>query len=566
VTTSPGEGAGGEISVTGRAARSTPVALLALVLVATLFGPAWLHAQEAGLPASEADIATAPVEIDGVLLFRLRGVSSFPASVRAASVTSRIIAAAQDRSVTADSLRIVDTDGLLGIMAGNRPIVTIVDADASLEQVGKAALAGVHLLRIRQAIDDYRANRSPAALRRAGVKSLSATLFLIVGVGLLLWVWRRLDAWLAARLHAHVHDVGIQAFEVMRADRIRSALRSLLVGTRTLLMVAALLIYVGYVLAAWPRTRSLSRNMVDFAFGPLEVIGNGIVANIPRLAFLVVLFLVIRLLLRLVRLFFEAVERGTVTLKNFDADWAAPTYKIVRLGIVAFGLIVAYPYIPGSESEAFKGISLFIGIVFSLGSSSAIANIIAGYMMTYRRAFKVGDRVKIGDAIGDVIQTRLQVTHLKSFKNEEIVIPNSQILSTDVINYSSLAKTQGLILHTDVGIGYEVPWRQVEAMLMAAAARCSPPASEPPRAFVRLKQLGDFAVSYELNVYCSDVALMLPLYGAMHRHILDVFNEYGVQIMTPAYEGDPPEPKVVPTKDWYTAPATAAVPMPPPRP
>ena len=117
-----------------------------------------------------------------------------------------------------------------------------------------------------------------------------------------------------------------------------------------------------------------------------------------------------------------------MTLKNFDADWAAPTYKIVRLGIVAFGLIVAYPYIPGSESEAFKGVSLFIGIVFSLGSSSAIANIIAGYMMTYRRAFKVGDRVKIGDAIGDVIQTRLQVTHLKSFKNEEIVIPNSQIL------------------------------------------------------------------------------------------------------------------------------------------
>ena len=267
------------------------------------------------------------------------------------------------------------------------------------------------------------------------------------------------------------------------------------------------------------------------------------------------------------RLFFEAVERGTVTLQNFDADWAAPTYKIVRLGIVAFALIVAYPYIPGSESEAFKGISLFIGIVFSLGSSSAIANIIAGYMMTYRRAFKIGDRVKIGDAIGDVIQTRLQVTHLKSFKNEEIVIPNSQILSTDVINYSSLARTQGLILHTDVGIGYEVPWRQVEAMLMAAAARCAPPASEPPRAFVRLKQLGDFAVSYELNVYCSDVALMLPLYGAMHRHILDVFNEYGVQIMTPAYEGDPPEPKIVPPKDWYhRASGTAAAPVPPPRP
>jgi small-conductance mechanosensitive channel len=220
---------------------------------------------------------------------------------------------------------------------------------------------------------------------------------------------------------------------------------------------------------------------------------------------------------------------------------------------------VAYPYIPGSESEAFKGVSLFIGIVFSLGSSSAIANIIAGYMITYRRAFKAGDRVKIGDAVGDVMQTRLQVTHLRSLKNEEIVIPNSQILSSDVVNYSSFAKAEGLILHTEIGIGYETPWRQVEAMLLTAAARCAQPPAEPPRAFVRLKKLGDFAVVYELNVYCGDIAHMMPMYTAMHRNILDVFNEFGVQIMTPAYEGDPAEPKVVAPRDWFTAPAAAPV-------
>jgi small-conductance mechanosensitive channel len=295
--------------------------------------------------------------------------------------------------------------------------------------------------------------------------------------------------------------------------------------------------------------------MTGFALAPLQVLGRGLVANIPRLVFLAVLFFVIRFLLRLVRLFFEAVERGTVKLSGFDADWSAPTYKIVRVAIVAFGLIVAYPYIPGSESEAFKGVSLFIGIVFSLGSSSAISNIIAGYMMTYRRAFKVGDRVKIGDAIGDVVQMRLQVTHLKSFKNEEIIIPNSQILSGDVTNYSSFAKAQGVLLHTEVGIGYETPWRQVEAMLLEAAGRCASPGADPPRAFIRLKKLGDFAVTYELNLPCTDIATMLPMYTAMHRHILDVFNEYGVQIMTPAYEGDPEQPKIVPPTDWFTAPA-----------
>ena len=269
------------------------------------------------------------------------------------------------------------------------------------------------------------------------------------------------------------------------------------------------------------------------------MLGNGFVAHIPSLVFLVVLFFVFRLTLRLIRLFFDAVERRTVTLASFDPDWAQPTYKIIRILVVAFGLIVAYPYIPGSESAAFRGVSLFIGIVFSLGSSSAISNIIAGYMMTYRRAFKVGDRVKIGETVGEVIEMRLQVTHLRSLKNEEIVVPNSQILATEVVNYSSLARTQGLILHTEVGIGYETPWRQVEAMLIQAAERTQGLSTDPPP-FVLQKKLGDFAITYELNVYCTDVPAMMRLYTALHRNILDVFNEYGVQIMTPAYEETPP--------------------------
>jgi small-conductance mechanosensitive channel len=263
---------------------------------------------------------------------------------------------------------------------------------------------------------------------------------------------------------------------------------------------------------------------------------------------------VARVVLRVIKLFFEAVEHGGVELGGFDREWAQPTYKIVRIAVVACALIVAYPYIPGSQSEAFKGVSLFIGIVFSLGSSTAISNVIAGYMMTYRRAFRVGDRVKIGDSIGEVMEMRLQVTHLRSPKNEEIVIPNSQILGGEVLNYTSLSKDRGLILHTEVGIGYETPWRQVEAMLLAAAAR-TPGLGSKPAPFVLARRLGDFAVTYELNVPCGDVSAMLAQYSALHYHILDVFNEHGVQIMTPAYEGDPSEPKVVAPKDWYASPA-----------
>jgi small-conductance mechanosensitive channel len=282
--------------------------------------------------------------------------------------------------------------------------------------------------------------------------------------------------------------------------------------------------------------------------------GWGIVNAIPDLLFLVILFLITRAGLKLIHLFFAAVGRGEVALSGFEREWADPTYKLLRVAVVALALVVAYPYIPGSGSDAFKGISIFIGIVFSLGSSSAIANMIAGYTMTYRRAFRLGDRVKIGDTTGDVTEMRLQVTHLTTVKNEEVIIPNSSILNNEVVNYSSLARRLGLILHTRVGIGYETPWRQVEAMLLIAADRTPGFLKEPPP-FVRQLSLGDFAVTYEINGYCDNAQAMGQIYTALHRNVLDVFNEHGVQIMTPAYEGDPETPKVVPKDQWHTAPA-----------
>jgi small-conductance mechanosensitive channel len=178
----------------------------------------------------------------------------------------------------------------------------------------------------------------------------------------------------------------------------------------------------------------------------------------------------------------------------------------------------------------------------------------AGYAMIYRRAFKVGDRISIDNITGDVTEKRLMVTHLRTIKNEEIVVPNSTIINSSIINYSTLANREGLILHTTVGIGYETPWRQVESMLLLAAAR-TPGLLEEPAPFVLQKSLGDFAVTYELNAYCDNAQAMARLYTAMHRSVLDVFNEHGVQIMTPAYEGDPEVPKVVPKDRWYLAPA-----------
>jgi small-conductance mechanosensitive channel len=510
---------------------------------------------EPGLAPLEVGLRpTAAVEVDGRALFRVRGVSAFPAPARAAAIAGRIEALAADPSVPADAVRPVELDEGTGLFAGSRLLMVVQDADATQEAVERKVLALVIAEAIRTAVADYRQARSrPALVRSAGLGGV-ATAVLAAAAACVVWLARRAHAVLERRYRQRIQAVGIQSLQLVRAEQIWGAVQRLLGSVRVLALVVLGVLYLRYVLSLFPWTRGAARRLFADVLHPLEVMGRGIVERIPDLLFLVVLFIVTRYALRGVHLILGAVARGEIRLRGFEREWAEPTYKLLRIGVIMLALVVAYPYIPGSGTDAFKGLSIFIGVLLSLGSSSAIANIIAGYTMTYRRAFKVGDRVKIGDTMGDVTEMRLQVTHLRTIKNEEVVVPNSDILGSAVVNYSSLARQGGLILNTRVGIGYETPWRQVEAMLLAAAARTSGLMQGPPP-FVRQLTLGDFAVTYELNVYTDNAQAMGEIYTGLHRNVLDVFNEYGVQIMTPAYEGDPEIPKVVPKARWFEAPA-----------
>jgi len=441
-------------------------------------------------------------------------------------------------------------------MGGALRVMMLVDADAALEGVSKSELALVVQGRIREAIDRYRSNRTSDAVLSSTWKALAATGVVALALVLVFTLWRRLDARVTERVHRRMQGFKVESLKLVRLEDVGQVVRAILRTLRTLLVAVFVFLYLQLVLGLFPWTRWMHQRLADWLVGPLETMGAAVLAAIPNLIFLVILILVMRWVVKLVRLFFEAVERGTLTLANFDPDWAQPTYKIVRLALIGFGLVVAYPYIPGSSSAAFKGISLFAGLVFSLGSSSIVSNIIAGYTMTYRRAYRVGDRVRIGDITGEVTAVRLQVTSIRTPKNEEVIIPNSLVTGSEVTNYSVYARTQGLILHTTVGIGYETPWRQVEAMLLMAAERTEGLRRDPPP-FVLQRQLGDFCVTYEINAYTDQAHNILGQYTALHRHILDVFNEYNVQIMTPAYEGDPEQPKVVPKEQWYSVPAAA---------
>jgi small-conductance mechanosensitive channel len=533
---------------------------MAIVLVSVCGLAANASGQEAGEGAAGMSPPgqNASVIVDGRILFNVAGVPAYPAERRAREITRRIYALAEDTDVDPDSLTLdpTSTEDAIIVLSPHGTLLHVLDIDSRQQglNITRGTAASVAVTRIQEAIADYREDRRPEVLLRNAGYSLVLTL---VAVGVFFggrFAFNRFSGWVERRIPERLEAVEQKSFSLIQAQQLWRIFR----GTvRVLGLVIAAVLAYGYinaVLGLFPWTRLLATYLFDFIVDPMRHVASGIAGYLPNLMYLVIIILIFRYVLKLLHTLFGAINRKRIHFTGFEPEWAWPTYRLVRLLVIAFGVILAYPYIPGSDSAAFKGVSIFLGVLASIGSSSIISNIVAGYSMTYRRAFRVGDRVKIDDTVGDVTEMRLLVTHLRTPKNEEVVIPNSVILNNEVVNYSSQAKDRGLILHTTVGIGYEVPWRQVQAMLLEAAKRTRGiVTSRDP--FVLRKALGDFAITYELNVYIDDAERMPALHSSLHDNILDVFNEYGVAIMTPAYEADPPDPKLVPRDQWYAAPA-----------
>ncbi len=530
------------------------VSRLLVAVAIWLSAVGWAGAQAPEDSGSE----TAPVIVDGRVLFKVRGVEAYPAARRAREIAERIKRLARDPSFDPNSLRTEDRVDRADILAGDQFVMAVFDIDALPQGVNRRLLSNeVYRIVIAQTIEAYRHDRELRVVLMNILQALIRTAVLAALLFGVFWAFRRLDRVLEQHFKRKIKELEAKSLRIVQSEQVWAVLRGVLRVVHVVLLLILTYIFVNFVLSLFPWTRYVGNTLLRLVVEPLGVAARAVLDYIPSLVFLVVLFFVIRYALKMLHAFFNAVDRERLHVKNFEPEWAWPTYRILRVVVLVFAVVLAYPHIPGSGSEAFKGISILFGVLFSLGSTSLISNVIAGYTMTYRRAFKVGDRIRIGDTVGDVMEMRLMVTHLRSLKNEEIVVPNSAILNSEITNYSALARDEGLILHTRVGIGYEVPWRQVEAMLILAAERTAGLLREP-RPFVLQQALADFAVVYELNVYCADEKQMPRLYSELHRNIQDVFNEYGVQIMTPAYEADTKEPKVVPKEQWYAEPAKPA--------
>lgn len=510
--------------------------VLAGAALALALAPAAAARQAPPAPAAKpAAAAPGRVVVGGKVVFEIRApLGPFSPAERASAASERIQHLVNDASVHEDGIGLDDHDTSTDIVAAGQVVTTVTDADARAAGIDRATLARDRLLQVRAAIADA---RSAYSLKGLLLSALYATLATIALVGLLLLlrraapiVYSSIERWRGTRIRA----LRIQKLELVSADRVTELLKQAARLARGAATLALFYVYLPLVFSFFPWTRSFGGTLFGYVFSPIRMGVAAFVAYLPDLLIVALVVGASYLVSRVARFIFREVERGTVSWPGFYPEWAMPTCRIVEALIVAFTLVVIFPYLPGSSSPAFRGVSIFLGVLFSLGSSSAVANVIAGVILTYTRAFRIGDRVQIADTVGDIVAKTLLATEVRTIKNVRITIPNSLVLGSHIINFSASAAGQPLILHAGVTIGYDVPWRKVHELLAEAAARTEGilPA---PRPFVLQTSLDDSHVSYEVNAYSAEPNRMALIYSGLLQNIQDVFNEAGVEIMSPQF-------------------------------
>ena len=504
---------------------------LTILLIATAVGACQSSLQS---PAAPASPPLAPVTVNGKILFSVQGVLSFPAQARAAAISTRIHDLSKDVMFKPESLAVADAEGTSDIVAGDLVVMSVVEQDAKRAGISRHELATDYANQIRSALVALRHDYSLKRLILGGVYAVISTVILLAIFRFLGFIFSRLYQKLDSWRSSLIPSLRIQKFELLPADRIADLAIGIGKLIRLALVLVVLYFYASLVLGFFPWTRGYAQLLVGYVLSPLALVGAAFIAYLPNVFFIAVIALISFYVAKFTRVIFTEVGKQTITVPGFYPEWAEPTYKIIRFLIITLTLIVIFPYLPGSDSSAFRGISIFLGVLFSLGSTSAVANVVAGVILTYMRAFKLGDRVKIADTMGDVIEKTLLVTRIRTIKNVEITIANAMVLSSHIINFSASAQQQGLVLHTTVTIGYDAPWRTVHRLLIASALATENILKQPDP-YVFQTALDDFYVHYELNAYTDQPSRMAGIYSDIHQNIQDKFNEAGVEIMSSHY-------------------------------
>lgn len=365
--------------------------------------------------------------------------------------------------------------------------------------------------------------------------------FAVIGIFLFFFILKKVFKRLQAKLDKLDRNVLFKNKEVAKLFKFITPRREkhiLKFATRTLRIAIGiffLVIYLPFVFSFIPETKEIADTIFAYVMKPVNFLIGGFLDFLPGFFFIIVIIFVTKYLLKFLKYLTGELEKEAVRLDGFHADWAKPTFNLVRIVIIAFAAIICFPYIPGSGSDAFKGVSLFFGVLFSLGSTAAISNIVAGVVITYMRPFKVGDRVEIGNTVGDVTERSLLVTRVKTIKNLDVTVPNSTILGNHIINFSkNAAEEVGVILHTSVTIGYDVPSGDVIQALVKGAKNTQM-ILQKPEPFVLVKSLDDFYINYEINCHTKHPEKSAVIYSYLHESIKNELHNAGIEILSPHY-------------------------------
>lgn len=476
-----------------------------------------------------------PLVVDGDTLFMLYAKQGgLSAHDRAETASEKILKIGKDLSLKVDSVHLFESDHFTDIMYGDKVVISLSDQDALWQNISREELAQSYRPIIEERIQSLKKEHSILQIAKRVALFILVLVIQYLLFKLTNYLFRKLRRQIIWVKQNKLKSITVRDYEFLnthRQGRILIFLNNIL---RYLVLLIQLMFSVPMLFAIFPQTENLAMRLFTYIIEPIKMVIKSVVEYIPNLFIIIVIYYCIKYIIKGIQYIANEIESEKLKITGFYPDWAQPTFNIIRFLLYAFMIAMIYPYLPGSDSGVFQGISVFVGLIISLGSSTVIGNIIAGFVITYMRPFKLGDRIKLNETTGNVIEKTPFVTRIRTPKNEVVTIPNSFIMSSHTVNFSASARQFGLIIHTTVSIGYDIPWRQVHQLLINAA-RSTPGVQPDPKPFVLETELQDYYPCYQINAYIKDADQLAQIYSDLHQNIQDVFNEAGIEIMSPHY-------------------------------
>ena len=475
------------------------------------------------------------VEDDTLLILYARSGGMLPeARVKAAAEV--IESLGRKLVFKTDTIYVFESEYTSDIMAGNTVVMSVTDTDALWQGKPRAQLAQEHMKVIKHKIVEL---HETYGLQKLIWRFVFAVLLIVVQlllIKLTIWLFERWRPRVMQRVWDWLKPIGPKDYELLNAHRQGVVFMFVYKALRILCILLQLFITVPVLFSIFPETKTFTYTILGYIWNPVKDIASSLVGYLPNLFKIIVICICFRYLVKLLKYFSTEIASGRLKIDGFYPDWAAPTFYILRVLCYALMLVMIWPLLPSSNSAVFQGVSVFMGLIVSLGSTSIIGNVMAGLVMTYMRPFHIGDYIKVGDIEGEVIEKNILVTRIRTRKNEIITIQNSNMLSAQTSNYTEAAKEFGIIVHTKVTIGYDVPWQSIKEIMEGAALETDG-VKKNPKPYMRITALNDFYVEYEINAYTDNSADLPRIYSELHQNLLKHFFEAGVEIMSPHMYG-----------------------------